>query len=106
VHHSSFRALQALNTSIADDLRQSLEKRYGQRKNLVLLSTLKFLSDPVRYSPGAGGQYLEMPKLREAVRELCERLFPGKAKYSICYSQVKLNIVFAIMYNFTNPPPC
>jgi hypothetical protein len=74
VFHTSFRALQALNTSVADSVREALEVRYSERKNVNLLSAVKFLSDPARYCPG--GEFLEMPQLRVVIRELCERLFP------------------------------
>jgi hypothetical protein len=55
---------------------QSLRKRYDERRNVQLLSTMKFLSDPAGYRPGEGD--LEMPALREVVREVFLRLFPDE----------------------------
>jgi hypothetical protein len=71
-----FRKLQALNTNIADSLRQHLEERYKQRRNGPIISMVKFLSDPKGYLPGDG--FLEMEDLRKVVKQTCERLFPDK----------------------------
>jgi hypothetical protein len=55
-------------------LLEALKLRYDQRRNDQLLSCLKFLSNPVGYSPT--GSDLEMPQLRIAIRKTYERLFP------------------------------
>jgi hypothetical protein len=74
VFKTCFSALQALNSAVADKLLKALKTRYEQRRNDMLLSVLRFLSDPLGYKPGNGD--FEMPKLRDAIKELYQRLFP------------------------------
>jgi hypothetical protein len=71
---TTFTILQSQNSSVADSMLEALKLRYDQRRNDKLLSCLKFLSNPVAYSPT--GSDLEMPQLRIAIRETYERLFP------------------------------
>lgn len=54
VFKTCFSALQALNSAVADKLLKALKTRYEQRRNDMLLSVLRFLSDPLGYNPGNG----------------------------------------------------
>lgn len=74
IFRTCFNALRGLNSAVADTLLKALKTRYGQRRNAQLLSVLKFLSDPVGYTPG--DEDFEMPQLREAIKDLYQRLFP------------------------------
>lgn len=75
---SCFRALGALNSTVGDRLLESLRQRYDERRNGGLLSVLKFLTDPVAYTPGEGN--LEMSELRKEIRQVYVRLFPMDAE--------------------------
>ena len=73
VFHTSFKALQSLNTYVADQILVALRHRYDQRVNRELISMLSFLSDPIGYKPG--DRCLEMPDLRKAIEKKCRQLF-------------------------------
>jgi hypothetical protein len=50
-----FRALQSLNTHMADGILTALEARYQEKRNILLLSALEFLMNPIGYVPGRDG---------------------------------------------------
>lgn len=74
---TAFRALQAQNTHVADRILSALQLRYQQRKNVALLSALKFLFNPVGYQPGEDGT-LQMDELKCTMRDQYLRLFPDE----------------------------
>ncbi len=74
IFQTAFRALRSQHTHVGDRLLAALERRYEQRKNIELLSCLRFLVDPLEYNPGDG--LLEFADLRSEVKGLCTRLFP------------------------------
>ncbi len=76
-----FRKLQALNTNIADSLRQHLEERYKQRRNGATISMIKFLSDPKGYLPGDG--FLELSKLSRKHARGCSRTKTRQHRHSL-----------------------
>lgn len=68
-------ALRRQQTSISDKILAALQTRYKQRKNVVLVSALSFLTDPMDYDPSDEG-FLEYSELKVKMSELYKRLFP------------------------------
>ncbi len=65
VFQTAFKALRSQQTHIGDRLLAALENRYEERKNSELLSTLRFLTNPLEYEPD--GSLLEFMDLRMEV---------------------------------------
>jgi hypothetical protein len=61
VFQTAFKALRSQQTHIGDRLLAVLQNRYEERKNSELLSTLRFLTNPLEYEPG--GSLLEFMDL-------------------------------------------
>jgi hypothetical protein len=75
-------ALRRQQTNISDKILAALETRYEQRKNIVLLSALSFLTDPMDYESSDEG-LLEFCELRVEMKALCRRLFPEQTTNSL-----------------------
>jgi hypothetical protein len=67
-----FRALQSLNTHVADGILTALEARYQEKRNILLLSALKFLMNPIGYVPGRDGT-LGMGELKQMLQVQFQR---------------------------------
>ncbi len=67
VFQTAFSILRSQQTHIADRLLAALETRYKQRKNINLLSTIRFLMDPVGYEYEPGRDLLDFPDLQVQV---------------------------------------
>jgi hypothetical protein len=68
----TFRALQSLNTHVADGILTALEARYQERRNIPLLSALEFLMNPIGYVPGRDGT-LGMGELKQMLQVQFQR---------------------------------
>jgi hAT family C-terminal dimerisation region len=75
VFNIAFDALHRQQTLISDKILNALRSRYEQRKNILLLSALSFLTDPMAYESSNEG-LLELCELRMEMRNLANRLFP------------------------------